>query len=181
MLAGGEQTLGDLPMKVVGHHDGDRVDVVGAGDGLPAGFRAFETVALGGLGGEGLVDVGDRDQIDRRCVAAEHRLGVAIGLGVGPAGHSGADHGDVDRISHVASLSKGGPGSAFAGMTPGRESSSGRGTGRAAHLQGRPDELLGGSGGGFEDPAEQRPGGPLSDLDAGVVDTGQPQVADLSE
>ena len=79
------------------------VDVVGGGDGLPAGFGPFETVSLGGLGGERLIDVGDGDQPHGGSVATEHGLGAAIGLGVGPAGHAGADDGDVDGVWHFFS------------------------------------------------------------------------------
>jgi hypothetical protein len=102
VLAGGQQPLDDLAVQRVGHDHADHVDVVGGGHRLPAGLGPLVPVAAGRVGGEGLVDVGDRDQPDLGQALVVERRRRAVAGGMGPAGHAGPDHGHPDgRTCHL--------------------------------------------------------------------------------
>ena len=104
MLAGGEQTLDHLAVQRVGDHDADHVDVVGLGDRLPGGVVPLVPEAAGGERAELGVHIADRDQPDGRQHRAVQRGRGAIGRGMRPPGHSGADDRDTEAIGHVFSF-----------------------------------------------------------------------------
>ena len=103
VLACGEQSLDDLAVQVVGHHDAHRVDIRSVGDRLPVIFGPLVAVSLGGVVGHGGVGVGNGDQPHVRPIGAEQRRGGAVAGGMGAAGHATADHGHAERLgnSHV--------------------------------------------------------------------------------
>ncbi len=82
VLARGQQSLRDLAVQVVGHHDAHGIDVVGPGDRLPARLGALEAVPLRGVRGELGIDVSDRNEPDRRRSGPEHGLRGAVGVSV---------------------------------------------------------------------------------------------------
>jgi hypothetical protein len=100
MLSGCQQRFGDLAVQMIGNHDADSIDIVGAHDGLPAAFGTFEAIAISGVVSEVGVDVGNRHQADRWRIGAEDRLGRAIGVCMGASGHARANDGNPNGISH---------------------------------------------------------------------------------
>ena len=103
VLACGQQSLDDLAVQMVGHHDAHRVDIRRIGDRAPVVFGALVAVALGGVVGDGGVGVGDRDQPHVRPIGAEQRGRGAVSGGMGAAGHPTADHGHADGVGVVIS------------------------------------------------------------------------------
>ena len=94
VLARADHGLGDLAVQGVAHHDGDDVDAGVVGHVAPVGDGSLVAVALGGVRGEGLVGVGDGGQADLGQAQVEDGAHLAPGVGVGGAGHAGADDGD---------------------------------------------------------------------------------------
>jgi hypothetical protein len=84
-------------MEGVRDDDTDDVDVGRGGDGLPTGLRPVVAEALGSIGGERGVDVGDGDEPDLRqaCVVQRGRRPVAGS--VRAARHAGSDDRHTDR------------------------------------------------------------------------------------